>query len=273
MQLGAAVLSYARHVMNLIMFNLDVESTTYTDTDSITVNELDCKGKLSHLICNRDDAAMGTLKNDHLDGNGTNPRIIFSMIGAKKVKCHITLNAEGEIKIFNTFKGLHLTQTRDNDGAKLNPDYLEKITTSILYQINRTGHPDPVRVQSWERNLQSGVTISNHDQTFNSKTYLGDFKGTDLRVDVHGTTEVIIPLGSYACPRYPIVFHPSTRDYMLCDRRQAEILDIYSGVETTADIGMFFYHFFKSVPELYEPPNEEYKEIVSLFSQIQSEVL
>jgi len=49
-----------------------------------------------------------SLKNDHAENNGTEPRIFFGMIGGKKVKGYFTLNQEGQVRIFNTFKGLNV---------------------------------------------------------------------------------------------------------------------------------------------------------------------
>lgn len=274
MQIGAAVLSWARHVMNLIMFSLPVEEITYTDTDSITVSDLYIQNYLSHLIDNSDTAAMGTLKNDHAENNGKEPRIVFSMIGARKVKHHMTLNEKGELKIFNTFKGLHLAQQRDGDGLKLNPDYLEKISTDILWQIFYLGSPaESVRVQSWTRNMQTGVSISTHDQSFNSSTYLGDFKGTLVSERHHGLVESCIPFGSTIEPTYSIIKDPETFEYRYDEQRIWDMnTKFFKGDLDDNKMTDFFEKFFEQCPELYNDDNEEYQRILSSITAVNEEI-
>lgn len=195
MQIGAAILAYSRHVGNLILFNQNELDYSYTDTDSFTIGEeaIHQDSGLQAMIINRDDAPLGSLKNEHAEGNGTEPRIFLSLIGAKKVKCHFTLNKEGEIKIFNTFKGLHVSC--DIDNKKINPLYAKYITTKVLMDVNIRNGSDPVIVQSWKRNLQHGVSISNHIQVLDTNTYFGDHAGVKIIERPHGTIEYFVPFG------------------------------------------------------------------------------
>lgn len=178
MQIGAAILAWARHVANLVMFSFPPEDITYTDTDSICLREK-YMDSLESLINERDDAPMGTLKNDQGENNGTNPRIFCSLIGGRKVKMHITLNEEGEIKIFNTFKGLNVSLEDPDDNTILYSErFSDFVTSRALIELNAECAIKPIAVQSWKRDLGKGVSIGTHMQEFNSGSYLSDCQGT-----------------------------------------------------------------------------------------------
>lgn len=204
MQIGAAVLAWSRHIANLVMFNNHELDQTYTDTDSICISEhaIQSSPQLQNMIVNSDDAPLGSLKNDHAENNGTEPRVFCSLIGAKKVKCHITLNKEGEVRIFNTFKGLNVSNHVEN--KTFEPGYAEKISTQTLFYLNvdATSVP-PVIVQSWKRNLGFGVSISNHLQTLSPDTYLESCVGTSVFNLPHGFVEYFIPNGCGIKPQFP----------------------------------------------------------------------
>lgn len=202
MQIGAAILAWARHIANLVMFQVPADEMTYTDTDSIAISESYCEGPLKHLINNRDDAPMGSLKNDLGEDNGTDPRVILSLIGTKKVKLHVTINREGNIKMFNTFKGLNVSI--NVGGVKLNPKYADLKTSLALLDVNLYNTTEPILVESWKRDLQHGVNISNHHQNLNPSTYLAEYKGVSLKRISSGIIERFIPLGSTEIPDYPI---------------------------------------------------------------------
>ncbi len=198
MQLGVAVTAYARHIMNLVMFGLDPYHMTYTDTDSITVSahayEL-IKSRSPFLICEDVDAPLGSLKNDHGEDNGTNPVIITSLIGTKKVKMHITLNAEGDVKVFNTYKGLNPTDYDEASLVRMHPDFVEQKVSLALLDIAFRGIPREMAVSHWKRKMSTGVEISSFVQKAESRTYFNFAVGTHFVNAPHGLVEFFIPNG------------------------------------------------------------------------------
>ena len=274
MQIGAAVLSWSRHIGNLVMFNIGEEDQTYTDTDSFAVgNYVTCPNinpALAARICNRDDAALGTLKNDHAENNGTEPRVFFSMIGAKKVKCHITLNQEGKIRIFNTFKGLNVSTEDEDLQITRHPDYAEYISARTLLHLNMTSSSPPVIVSSWKRDLQMGVNISNHLQTLSPDTYLEDCKGTIVRDKSYGTVEFFIPHGCGIHPDFPVFKNPSTGECTQGQKRQDYLLSqIWKGVESTSLVEAFIEDYYIDCFGEYNPGTEEYQKILDAFRSIE----
>lgn len=231
--IGAAVLSYARHIMNLMMFNTPAIVQTYTDTDSdcvpeAVVDDLEKRG----LINNSPDAMLGTMKNDHDENNGTKPRVVFSLFGAKKVKMHITLNAEGELRIFNTFKGFNPASFID--GRKMSPAFADKVVSRALLDIGLRGTCEPQLVTTWKKDLEGGVSITNHLQVMDTHTYLGHCKGTSIAKLDFGIIESLVPFGSTIEPHYPVsceVTGPRVRDriYSLPPSREENIDKIWGG--------------------------------------------
>lgn len=273
MQIGAAVLSWSRHIANLVMFNLGEEDQLYTDTDSIQMNDrvTTTIPALAALICNRDDAPLGSLKNDHGEGNGTEPRIFFSMIGTKKVKCHMTLNKEGEVRVFNTFKGLNVATTLE-EGEKVmkHPDYAEYICTKTLMELNIQSKSEPVTVTSWKRDLQTGVTISNHLQNLSPTTYLENCKGTSVKRKEYGTVEFFIPHGCIVVPDFP-VYQDEEGCLTQGSIRKDRLLDnIWVGIESLEVVNTFIEKYYKHAVEgKYEgPDNPEYRAILEKFYSI-----
>lgn len=198
MQIGAAVLSWSRHIMNLIMFGLDVfGEITYTDTDSIAVSDRAISQyleKIPGLIDNRSEAALGSLKNDHGENNGTEPRVVASFIGTKKVKMHITLNGEGELRIFNTFKGLN--PISKHDGFEMNEEYVECVIAKALLEINEYGRMKDIEVNQWKRSLEFGISIGQHIQTSHEETYLSHSAGSIHMTNIDGNhIEWFVPYG------------------------------------------------------------------------------
>lgn len=198
MQIGVAVLSWARHKMNLMMANISPSDYTYTDTDSVTLGG-NLISKLetyhSYLFNETDEAPLGSYKNDHLENNGTNPIILFSMIGAKKVKMHITLNELGEVKIFNTYKGLNPVSQPTIDSFKYHSDYVQRQISLALFQICCFGSPNAVTVARWKRKLDTGVEIGTSEQNADHNTYLGFARGTLTTRTDYGTIEMFVPQG------------------------------------------------------------------------------
>jgi hypothetical protein len=232
-QIGAAVLAYARHVLNLIMFKLSPYDILYTDTDSINLTERAyhiVKDINPALFCEDADAPMGTYKNDVGENNGTNPIIIFAAIGAKKVKMYVTLNKEGDMKVFNTFKGMNPINYKkdatiedncdeDNDSTAtpicaplhMHPDFIEYKLSKCLLDILFNGTPRNVVVSQWKRRIRSGIEITSHIQTGCDSTYFGFHSGLAVTKTCSGIIEHYIPhgfTGSYTCPLSSIIpFH------------------------------------------------------------------
>lgn len=262
MQVGAAILAYARHIGNLILFNKDVLDCSYTDTDSFTLGEgaILSDKSLCDMIMNRDDAPLGSLKNDHAENNGTEPRIFLSLIGGKKVKCHYTINKEGEVRIFNTFKGLHVSC--DIDGKKINPMYADYLTSKVLLDVNLRNNAEPVMVQSWKRNLQHGVSISNHIQILDTNTYFDDHMGVKTMERPHGMIEYFVPHGSdkindgFSFNRV-ITKTNGVKDYSF----PRKISDFYD----QNLLEKFIHFYYQGCDEEYNPGTEEYQRILALF--------
>jgi len=273
MQVGAAVLSWSRHIANLVMFNISEEDQTYTDTDSIAINDALTANdpRLAAMICNRDDAPLGSLKNDHAENNGTEPRIFFSMIGTKKVKCHMTLNKEGKIRIFNTFKGLNVAT--EIDGVTMHPDYAEYISAKTLFYLNVESSSPAVQVTSWKRDLQYGVSIGNHLQSLSPDTYLEDCRGTIVKDKPYGTVEFFVPHGCIVDPHFPV--YKDEKNGMECTqgakRRDSLVSDIWKGVKSVELVENFINDYYSGVDKEYIPDSEEYREILNIFASIEKE--
>lgn len=272
MQIGAAILAYARHIGNLVLFNLNPFDYSYTDTDSIALSEavIQQDENLKKLIMNRDDAPMGSLKNDHLDGNGENPRIFFSIIGAKKVKGHFTLNEKGEVKVYNTFKGLNVSL--DIEGKKMNPIYADYISTKTLLSINESFSSDPVEVQAWKRDLQNGVSIGNHMQHLDKETYMSDFSAITKTNRSCGQMEYFVPHGFKSnlvlLPShltYHVVRDDTTKDYYL-DKIREPIWESFR-----KDLLLFIEKYYDGCKSEYHPGTEEYQKILDLFHKLRED--
>jgi hypothetical protein len=118
------------------------------------------------LIDDRSDANMGTYKNDH-EGPGNN--IVFlSFLLAKKVKLHVTVNAQGDVQFHQTFKGFNPSNiNRDGDNLSAEEIKFKKIRAlgEIFYNGTIITRCDQTE---WKRSVHSGITI-NKDATFTTK--------------------------------------------------------------------------------------------------------
>lgn len=266
MQIGAAILAYARHVGNLIMFNLSEYDYTYTDTDSFTISQkvIDNDSSLLSIITNSDEAPLGSLKNDHNENNGTEPRIFLSLIGGKKVKAHFTINKEGEVKIFNTFKGLHVSC--DIDGKKINPNYAEYVTSKVLVDMNVKNHTDPVIVQSWKRNLQHGVSISNHIQVVDPNSYFDDHIGVCSLKKDYGNVEYFIPHGATKNLNEEQLkdFNPVITDSTNGSKSYLRERDVSLFYDAQLMVE-FVNKYYEGCDKEYNPGSEEYQKILETF--------
>ena len=188
-QIGCAVLAWSRHIMNLAMFEVPLGHLTYTDTDSLAVTEVVydyMKSKaieaqetlgVPPLIMEKGNELM-TYKNDHSD-YFPNARVLFSAIGAKKVKMHIIgCPDSGELKVCCTFKGFLKKDTLDS-GDKLHPHHHEYTMSKALLDILYDGKPEPYIGTRWTKSIGDvgGVKIDRSVRVEGeSFTYLGKHK-------------------------------------------------------------------------------------------------
>lgn len=262
-QIGAAVLAWARHIMNLVMFACPVvHCQTYTDTDSICIHDSFIQNnmkKIPGLVDNRTDAYLGSLKNDHLEGpggedNGKEPRVVLSLIGTKKVKLHITLNEDGVIKVFNTFKGLNPSNVHPDTKKKMCDDYMSKMVTDSIIHIHKSGGMPAVSVNQWNRSMNTGVLIRDHIQTCDKKTYLGHSQGSYLTFDrVKNAYEMFLPHGY----RFVNVHHNPVFLYQSDDKKNYTVL---GNREVVIQNQCFSHdHLFRMIEKYYPDWEKEYK--------------
>jgi hypothetical protein len=256
MQIGCAVLAWSRHIMNLIMFDFPVETMTYTDTDSICISDKivqDVLRKTPHLIDGKADAWLGSLKNDHAEDNGAEPRVIASFIGTKKVKMHITLNEEGKVKIFNTFKGLNPSCNDSETGRRMHTDYVDNITSQALLEINEKGYMNPIEVSQWKRNLENGITIGTHQQKSEMETYLDHSVGVYFVLDdFNNFYEFFSPHGVKGC--------------YLIEEERTEMIEKSGFMKTYAEVKDFIASLYPKKDKVYEVDSEEYRNVVRILS-------
>jgi hypothetical protein len=210
-QVGCAVLAWSRHLMSLAMYNIPTGHLTYTDTDSLAVseswyNEMVKVGeygvadlKIPPLICPKGNELL-TFKNDHSD-YFPNARVLFSAIGAKKVKMHIIGCPDtGQLKICSTFKGFLKKDTMDN-GDKLHPDHFQHTMAKALLDILYDGKPAPYEGTRWSKSLgaDGGVSIDRGVKVEGaSYTYLGKHQSFCMAklTDSPGTVALNVPFGT-----------------------------------------------------------------------------
>lgn len=184
--IGCAVLAWSRHIMSLAMFSLPAGHLHYTDTDSLAISETMYQHmvdvgvygaqqfQIPSLVSPHGEHLL-TYKNDHSD-YFQNARVLFSAIGAKKVKLHVIGCPEsGELKICSTFKGLLKKDTLEN-GDKLHGDHFEHTMAQGLLDILYTGKPRTYEGTRWGKSLgvDGGVKIDHSIVVQGeSYTYLG----------------------------------------------------------------------------------------------------
>lgn len=283
-QIGCAVLAWSRHIMNLIMFAFPVDGCqTYTDTDSICINDSIIQNHLKavpNLINNATDAFLGSLKNDHLEGpheepNGKEPRVVLSLIGTKKVKLHVTLNELGEIKFFNTFKGLNPSCIHPETKKRMNIDYVDKIVTDSIIEIHKNGNMPPVMVSQWSRSMNTGIIIGEHLQTADRKTYLGHSAGSIIMETYQKNMyEHFIPHG--ISPRHFIVnentdfiFEKKNKNYFLSHgdgivKDDVRIQTIENNYFKYNDLMNMVKKYYSKYEEEEKANSIEYKKIVEI---------
>jgi len=270
-QIGAAVLAWSRHIVNLIIMQHHVRPMKYTDTDSICVPqrvvrqlEQNCPGVIDHSKT----APLGTLKNDHVDSCGPDSRVFFSVYGTKKVKMYFILSSNGKVSISNTFKGLNPNML-DESGKRFHNDRYEHTVSKTIMELFYEGRADPVEVTSWKRTLNGGVEITTHPQHFNSATYLDRSKGSvfEFHRD-NGMTEMFVPYGSNVQPRfefYNAIAHLNNNNNRHKDMRIArnaqrkEGLKAAMGGRDKQDMMLFLEQYYSHRNEYQLSENAEYQ--------------
>lgn len=201
-QIGAAVTAISRHHMNLAMFNLctDGQLVGYTDTDSMALH---AKGIRKHftnksMYNESANAPLGTYKNDH--ETGKNELIFLSLFITKKVKLHITIDADGELRFYPTFKGYNPSAVDPITGEKVPLWKIEQLKVLAIVEAFFSGEMGGVTQTEFKRSLANGVTIIK-DSKFSAsmEAFTGsNGKGSFIK-EIDGTgdfVEVLVPHGS-----------------------------------------------------------------------------
>lgn len=298
MQIGAAVLSWARHIVNLIMFSDDIVfPVKYTDTDSIDIpgrciKELEMN--YSGVIDNRSSAEIGTLKNDHQESCGEGAVIFASLLMTKKVKGHFVLNKEGKISICTTFKGLNPQMIDSETGRRFHAERYEYLICRALFDIHFDGVPRDVPVTTWKRSLERGVEIYDHPQSGYGATYLDRSIGVSFLTEKYdpptlncddnllgshirgnGLTEMFVPYGS----RFPVDYYfvnispnPAQKDMRITkNTERIEYITTTTGV--SRDDWYEFMDLFYSHRDEFAFENEpEYKNVCNIIESIDEEI-
>ena len=207
---GAAVLAWSRHAMNLVMFAIEGEDCFYTDTDSVCVPYPIYQKMvlLGNDLIDETGQKLGSYKNDHgdyfKDHKVTNPAVFFSAIGAKKVKMHIIFDREGEVQIANTYKGFLSMGCCPESGKKYPSEKLLWEQSQALLEILYHGVPEDRYGTRWTRGGGTGVSIEKKVlMSCDTKTYLHHCKGFTIdtaaaAATTKGFRSYIVP---YGCER------------------------------------------------------------------------
>tara|TARA_R110000787_G_scaffold136205_1_gene248726 strand:+ start:94 stop:5430 length:5337 start_codon:yes stop_codon:yes gene_type:complete len=302
--IGCAVLAWSRHIMSLAMFDIPTGHLTYTDTDSLAVSEwwynkmlavgkkgTESRFSLPNLICTKGTDLM-TYKNDHSD-YFPNARVLFSAIGAKKVKMHVIGCPDtGQLKVCSTFKGF-LKKDVLNNGDRLHKDQHEYTMAKTLLDILYTGKPEAYEGTRWSKSLgaDGGVTIDKNVRVQGSSyTYLGKHKAFSFMEQEHtpGAVLINIPFGTEitdmqhaaGVPPYTLTYVVPTKtltkqyrltcglpsfqppkqfDYALPSSYEKHLFS-YMRCVTKGDMYSFIERVFSKRNELYRPPPSEEEE-------------
>lgn len=201
--IGSAVLSWSRHCVNLLMFHLPERECLYSDTDSLCISGSSCEEleRRNFNIIDPSGTVLGLYKNDYAKQMGEDASVLFSAIGAKKVKLHIITNRKGELYISNTYKGFLGQGVCPTTGKKFSIEKIKHSESRALLEIFFEGVPAPHVGTRWGR---SDAGISTEDVTFSSEsaTYLNFCKGFTVSSpypDAKGFVSYVVPFGSSYC--------------------------------------------------------------------------
>jgi predicted P-loop ATPase len=166
---------------------------------------------------------------------------------------HITLNEEGKVKIFNTFKGLNPSCNDSDTGRRMHTDYVDNITSQALLEINEKGYMNPIEVSQWKRNLENGITIGTHQQKSEMETYLDHSVGVYFVLDdFNNFYEFFSPHGVKGC--------------YLIEEERTEMIEKSGFMKTYAEVKDFIASLYPKKDKVYEVDSEEYRNVVRILS-------
>jgi hypothetical protein len=216
-----------------------------------------------------------------MEPNGKEPRVILSLIGTKKVKLHVTLNENGELKFYNTYKGLNPSIIHPETKKKMHVDYIDKIVTEAIMEIHQNGFMSPVTVNQWNKSMNTGVIIADHIQKSSTKTYLGHSAGSTMVITPSGNmVEHFIPHG-ISPSRFVHNDCELITDFLFAKKDKTYFLSLESETDATAirkttiNQGFFDYtillmildQYYQFHNDEYKIPNDEYRKIVEILTQ------
>lgn len=194
--IGAAVVATARHYMNLSMMRpCSLGLCGYTDTDSANLHAIAIHHFMPSSIYNEtSEAPMGTYKNDHEEGK--DEIVILSMFATKKVKLHVTLDADGEIRFYPTFKGFNPSPI-DENGKQLSLYEIEKEKVLAIAEIFFEGNMKDVHQTEFRKDPTKGIIIDRNAKfSGNFATFYGHSKGAFIEKMPNGDfVEKLVPVG------------------------------------------------------------------------------
>lgn len=211
-QIGAAVTACARHHMNLAMLEPAKNNLVgYTDTDSMALHATAIQrfyNPASNMYNESSSAPMGSYKNDHEEGK--HERVILSLFVAKKVKLHITVDAEGDVRVYPTFKGYNPSRVDYETGGHIPVWMLEKRKAVAIVIAYFDGQLETLTQTEFKRSLTSGITIEKNSKFSASLEAFAGSCGVGTRFDkvqcnsgegesaeaVFDVVETLIPHGS-----------------------------------------------------------------------------
>ena len=181
-QIGAYVTAASRHHMNLAMYRGCKHGFVgYTDTDSICFLGAYTQTEMPESILDEStEAKMGTYKNDHEEGK--EELCFLSLFVAKKIKVHFTLDKEGQVRIYPTFKGFNPPSVCPITGKKMSVLDCNRIKVLAIIEAFFTGEVKPLSQTEFRRDIAKGITIDKHAQFSASKeAILGHSQGYLIR--------------------------------------------------------------------------------------------
>jgi hypothetical protein len=153
----------------------------YTDTDSICFLGAYTQTEMPDSILDEStEAKMGTYKNDH--ESGKEELCFLSLFVAKKIKVHFTLDRDGLVRIYPTFKGFNPPSVCPITGKKMSLLECDRIKVLAIIEAFFTGEVKPLSQTEFRRDIARGITIDKHAQFSASKeAILGHSQGYLIR--------------------------------------------------------------------------------------------
>lgn len=205
-QVGAAVTSFSRHHMNLAMYDLSMKGLVgYTDTDSMAIHASGIdwfnqdRERADYMYNESAAAPMGTYKNDHEEGKGGGEMVFLSLFVAKKVKLHMTIDPQGTIRIYPTFKGFNPSPIDRETGEHVHPKLIMKQKAVAVVNAYFSGYLEEVTQTEFRRSVTDGIHIDKNAKFSASlEAFCGSSgKGSFFRTigDSSSVVEYLVPHG------------------------------------------------------------------------------